>query len=239
VHIPIVNDLIENDDSTHASGSGILSRAVRHGRAHGVASCPAGYRMIDTVEIENFRGFRKLQLSGFRRINIIVGDNGAGKTGFLEAMYLAASQTLESVAKLRIWRGGTLTGQLIGLRGAYLAYFGDLFTDFDLGKIISITILGSDGHRKTLRAFASKEPQILPFLDTEKREDTSSPVTFEWSEPGGTIIYSVTPQIHSQGLVVSPSSVANKIEVGLLAARTPVHAPESAQYFSDLSIGNK
>jgi len=76
--------------------------------------------MIESVEIENFRGFRELQLSGFRRINIIVGDNGAGKTGFLEAMYLAASQTVESVAKLRIWRGGAQTGQLIGLRSAYL-----------------------------------------------------------------------------------------------------------------------
>jgi ABC-type branched-subunit amino acid transport system ATPase component len=194
--------------------------------------------MIESIEIENFRGFRELQLSGFRRINIIVGDNGAGKTGFLEAIYLAASQSVESVAKLRLWRGGQ-AGQLIGLRTAYLAAFGDLFTDFDLRKIIRITILGSDGHRKTLRVFASQEPQILPLLDTEKGKDVSAPVTFEWSEPGGSIIYSVAPQIHSQGLLVSPSSITNKIEVGLLAARTPVHASESAQYFSDLSIANK
>lgn len=232
MHIPRTKDT--KDDSTRVCGSDILSRAAGHGRPQGAA----GYRMIESIDIENFRGFRELQLSGFRRINIIVGDNGAGKTGFLEAIYLAASQSVESIAKLRVWRGGQ-TGQLIGLRGAYLAYFGDLFTDFDLRKIISITILGSDGHRKTLRAFASQEPQILPLLDTEKGEEVSAPVTFEWSEPGGPIIYSITPQIHSQGLLVSPSSLTNKIEVGLLAARTPVHAPESAQYFSDLSIANK
>jgi ABC-type branched-subunit amino acid transport system ATPase component len=197
------------------------------------------FRMIESVEIENFRGFRELRLSGFRRINIVVGDNGAGKTAFLEALYAAAGQSMENVVKLRAWRGVSPPGQIIGARNAYLAFFGDLFTNFDLSLTINVTILWSEGHRKTMKIFASREPQVLLPLDVEKSEDLSSPVTFEWSEPGGNVPYSVTPQLQAQGLVVPQMLAPNRIEVGLLAARTPVHAPESAQYFSDLSIANK
>ncbi len=227
------------NDSSNEGRSGIVLSDGNRARQSDVVPRQNGYRMIESVEIENFRGFRELSLSGFRRINIVVGDNGAGKTALLEAMYLAGSQTVESVVKLRAWRGGPQTGQIIGLRHVYLAYFGDLFTDFDLTKTIKVTILGSQGHRKTMKVFASKEPQVLLPLNAERNEDFSVPLTFEWSDPKGQVVYSVTPLVQAQGLMVPPVITDNKIEIGLLAARSPVHAPESAQYFSDLSIANK
>jgi len=46
--------------------------------------------MIETVHIENFRGFRKLSLSGARPLNLIVGKNNSGKSSLLEAIYIAA-----------------------------------------------------------------------------------------------------------------------------------------------------
>ena len=36
--------------------------------------------MIESLEVENFRCFNKLSLDGLGKVNVVVGDNGAGKT---------------------------------------------------------------------------------------------------------------------------------------------------------------
>lgn len=53
----------------------------------GESSC-SGYRMIESLEIRNFRSFERLKLSGLKRMNLISGGNGTGKTAFLEAVLL-------------------------------------------------------------------------------------------------------------------------------------------------------
>ncbi|OAD22716.1 ATPase-like protein [Candidatus Thiomargarita nelsonii] len=57
--------------------------------------------MIKNVEIENFRCFGKSKFSGFSRINLIGGKNNAGKTAFLEALYLNNSPQELSVMHIR------------------------------------------------------------------------------------------------------------------------------------------
>ncbi len=44
--------------------------------------------MIDEIKIENFRGFTSLKLPSLKRVNLIVGENNAGKTSLLEAILL-------------------------------------------------------------------------------------------------------------------------------------------------------
>lgn len=46
--------------------------------------------LISKVEIENFRCFEKLTVSGLTRVNLIVGGNNSGKTALLEAIAWAA-----------------------------------------------------------------------------------------------------------------------------------------------------
>ncbi len=57
--------------------------------------------MLESLTIENFRGFEKLELTGLRRVNLIVGKNNVGKTTLLEALTLVtnpdAVQTLPDV----------------------------------------------------------------------------------------------------------------------------------------------
>lgn len=44
--------------------------------------------MITSLQIENFRGIKKLNLSNLGQINVIAGKNNAGKSSVLEALSL-------------------------------------------------------------------------------------------------------------------------------------------------------
>lgn len=46
--------------------------------------------MLTRIETENYRGFGDTILDGLRRVNVITGANGTGKTALLEAIYLGA-----------------------------------------------------------------------------------------------------------------------------------------------------
>jgi AAA15 family ATPase/GTPase len=46
--------------------------------------------VINSLSLENFRGFRQLELTNLARVNLIGGVNNAGKTALLEAIYLFA-----------------------------------------------------------------------------------------------------------------------------------------------------
>ncbi|PDW02351.1 AAA family ATPase [Candidatus Viridilinea mediisalina] len=48
--------------------------------------------LLNSLEIENFRAFRHLQIERLGRVNLIVGKNNIGKTSLLEALYLYARQ---------------------------------------------------------------------------------------------------------------------------------------------------
>ena len=44
--------------------------------------------MLKSIAVEKFRNLNKVKLNFSRNVNIIVGDNGQGKTNLLEAIYL-------------------------------------------------------------------------------------------------------------------------------------------------------
>ena len=49
-----------------------------------------GKLLLDSLEIQNFRGFRHLQIEKLGRVNLIVGKNNIGKSSLLEALELYA-----------------------------------------------------------------------------------------------------------------------------------------------------
>lgn len=57
--------------------------------------------MIRSIEIENFRCFHKTRIEGFAQINLIGGQNNAGKTAILEAILLANNPGSESIVFLQ------------------------------------------------------------------------------------------------------------------------------------------
>ena len=53
--------------------------------------------MIQSISIENFRCFQHTQIEGFRRVNLIGGQNNAGKTTLLEAILLGVNPSDKSI----------------------------------------------------------------------------------------------------------------------------------------------
>jgi AAA15 family ATPase/GTPase len=53
--------------------------------------------MIEDIEINNFRCFDRLKVSGCKRINLISGKNNVGKTALLEAIFLDVTPTKDTV----------------------------------------------------------------------------------------------------------------------------------------------
>ncbi len=57
--------------------------------------------MLKEIEIQNFRCFEQIKISGFERVNLIGGKNNAGKTALLEAIFLNFVPDLSSIVMLR------------------------------------------------------------------------------------------------------------------------------------------
>ena len=57
--------------------------------------------MLKEIEIQNFRCFEQIKISGFERVNLIGGKNNAGKTALLEALFLNFAPEASSLGMLR------------------------------------------------------------------------------------------------------------------------------------------
>lgn len=57
--------------------------------------------MIKNIEIQNFRCFEHLKVSGFEKINLISGKNNVGKTALLEALFLNSVPRPDTISLLR------------------------------------------------------------------------------------------------------------------------------------------
>jgi len=57
--------------------------------------------MLKEIEIQNFRCFEQIKISGFERVNLIGGKNNAGKTALLEAIVLYLAPKASSIEMLR------------------------------------------------------------------------------------------------------------------------------------------
>jgi predicted ATP-dependent endonuclease of OLD family len=60
--------------------------------------------MLKEIEIQNFRCFEQIKISGFERVNLIGGKNNAGKTALLEALLLNDSPQAKSLVMLKTLR---------------------------------------------------------------------------------------------------------------------------------------
>jgi len=123
--------------------------------------------MLKEIEIQNFRCFEQIKISGFERVNLIGGKNNAGKTALLEALFLNFGQdprSLEILRKLR--REPSQTLEAMPNRA-----WDNLF--YAQKKDRFIVIIGKDDNNNTEQLkLSSVKPEIN--FELMKNEDKST-----------------------------------------------------------------
>lgn len=224
----------------------IVAALAPSGQPLGVVPRPAEYRMIDSLEIENFRGFERLQLKNFKRVNILVGDNGSGKTSFLEAVFLGAGRGPEQAYQFRPLRGIEMT---LGAAHTelYRALWADMFYRYDNDRQIKINLHGSDGDSRSLTLYYNREQQItLPLAPREPGAMGATgarspaeyvPVTFHWRAPGRADVI-ITP-ISTPAGIQMPAAPPSNVKAIYVTTHAQTSAKQLADFYSVLSKQNK
>lgn len=191
--------------------------------------------MINSVIIKRFRGIRDASLSGCRRVNIVVGENGAGKTSLLEALFLASGPSPEIAVRIKGWRGiagNRLQGSQAQIEGAM---WGDLFHNFERGSSIHVVLDGdADTKRHLTISHSDQRPLLVPLSG---RADAplvgQAPITFRWKGPRD-IDYTATPTLENGQLKI-PAGPRLPAEVFFFPSNHAYSAEETAERFSTLS----
>src|SRR5437763_2995480 len=132
---------------------------------HKEQSESAGYTMIQSLEISNYRGFKNLRLKNLSRVNIIVGDNGSGKTALLESLFLAGGLGPELYLRTRAWRGAGERVQ-VGLdRDQYEGLWKEIFYGLDQNEPVNIRFVDSESGERQLRIYYDVSQTTLMPLD--------------------------------------------------------------------------
>ncbi|MEO1079542.1 MAG: AAA family ATPase [Pseudomonadota bacterium] len=127
--------------------------------------------MISSIEIENFKCFQKLEIDKCRRINVVVGENGCGKTALLEAIFVALASSPEVILRFRSQRGheGNYSSQTKDIEEAVVR---DLFYANDWSGVISVKLNGTGPEARSVRVF--REANATKSIPFEEDKDGSS-----------------------------------------------------------------
>ena len=182
-----------------------------------VDECASEPGMIDSIEIRNFRSFSASTVSGCKRINIIVGENGSGKTALLEGAFLASAPSPEAAIRNRIFRGYENERFMGTPQQVDHALWGDLFHNFNTSKAAHVKLFGykSDETKGGLHDTRSvtitfeeqkrqKTPKRLGGLVIPQQEQ---PITFEWKAPNG-FVYRSSPVLENGAIKIGPDRTA-------------------------------
>ena len=110
---------------------------------------------ISSIEISQFRGIKKLEISDFSRINLIVGDNNCGKTTVLEAIQLLfAEANLSSVKSIVRQR------TVLNPNDSFYVSFINLFNAEQKGKSLSFDIYAASNDGQIRFEITGKEKKV-------------------------------------------------------------------------------
>lgn len=192
--------------------------------------------MIRSVNIRNFKCFKHVKVDDVRKINVIVGDNGAGKTALLEAMFMALGASTELAARYRNQRGLPGTFQAPSNRVGE-ALFGEYFHNFDFKEEVEIVLSGDGPEARTLRIFRGARAIARTKGRALGRPVDPSAFHFEWQPARGSK-YLVTPEVTTEGIKFNGTG-EDLPDFSYYTSGTSLSAVENADRFSVLSRRNR
>ncbi len=200
--------------------------------------------MIESLHIENFRCFQKLDLANLGRFNVIVGNNSAGKTALLESVFLPTGRH-DLVFRLRDHRG-LMQAPLIPVKPVYEALWRDLFFRFSQNCTITIALKGTPENSRTLRIFYNSQTEAPLLIGFETKgggaiqkteSSTITPLTFETEVLGRN--YSNSAVFSTGAPMVGLTITGNQPPMGQMAFLPTLAAYNLAQQFSDIDVKNQ
>lgn len=202
-----------------------------------VSRVATGFLMIRNICIRNFRCYKQLDLEVTKRLNVVVGDNGMGKTTLLEAIFLTLATSTEVALRFRQVRGleGLLQGSQHRIEDAL---WGDLFYNRDTTQPLSV-VLDGDGPENR-RLTISREGgggAFLPLGESNAQQVPNAPVTFKWTNAEKRE-FPVSPSIGPAGINL-PSTGEDMPDFFSFAAGAMTGSGENAGRFSELSQGGR
>jgi ABC-type transport system involved in cytochrome c biogenesis ATPase subunit len=193
-----------------------------------------GDLMINEIDIRNYKCFEHLEIKNCRRVNIVVGDNGSGKTALLEAMFMALGASSEMVIRFRQSRG--LDGSFRGSpRQIEETVWRDYFHKFDMSLTISIILIGSGPEARSVRIDRGQGDVFVP-LDN-KLPTVHSAINFQWKDYLGQTT-TVSPEFSSSGIKL-PDTGEHLPDFFFLASNQTYSSAENADRFSSLSLAKR
>lgn len=135
--------------------------------------------VIRELSISGFKGFEDCHLSDLGGVNIIVGDNGTGKTSFLEAILLVSGSNPATPIYIRDLRTRTLASARSDPPYENAAY--EMFHNFS--GDIRITCTGSDDCERSLTM--SLDSNFSRLLLYNAGPNRYLPFDIEWTGPEG------------------------------------------------------
>lgn len=142
----------------------------------------ARHQMISEIKIRNFKCFERLELAGCRRVNVLVGDNGSGKTALLEAIFWALSSNPQMVLRYRQQRGfdGSFNGPPQQIEQAI---WREYFFDHDWKRTIEIELIGTGPESRLLRIVRGHQQISVPLVrGADEGEFATVQITMVWRD---------------------------------------------------------
>lgn len=192
-----------------------------------------GYQMINEIEIRNFKCFEHLPIQDCRRVNVIVGDNGTGKTAFLEALFLALGASTEIAARYRQMRGldGTFSGSAKRIEEAL---WRDFFFKQEWERSIYIEAKGTGVESRSVTISRGASELFMPLSgDLKGEEILSAPIKFVWRDHKNNQ-HVVFPKVGPTGIQLEGTN-EDLPDFFYFAANQTLSSLENAGRFSELS----
>ncbi len=130
--------------------------------------------MLNKISIENFRGFRSLQIEDCKNFNLIIGKNNVGKTALLESLFLhIGSKNPELPVKINVFRG------ILKVPFTVDSLWSPLFFNFNTNETITISShdIKHKSRRLEIKLVSAEATKIVKPTDKKRKESETSILT--------------------------------------------------------------